>query len=418
MLNYWGGVNFTRGWLVSAIVFAGPLINCAYVNAANLLANAPSQENAQSSGLQINPGNWWDEAKNNPIIHLVVNKKLQDVTVFSNGKKISHSNVSTGRAGKETPGGIFSIMGKRRTHTSNIYDEAMPFMQRLTWSGIAIHESDEVPAYPASHGCVRLPGKFADNLFQFTRTGAQVIITERNVAPQRITSANLFPIGNGTVREARNSTGKKAGAAKRLRPLRVLMTRFTRRERLMEIQKLLRELRYPIGSIDGWMGPQTARAITRFQKDNKLRATGRLTKPLLGQLYKVAGKGAVKNGRIYVRRNQKPLFDVAVALKDPIVPLGTHHFTAVNDSSRMLALSQPDKYWLSMTIEQTGWPEQSEKFIFLPSNAREALSRFDLPDDLKRKIANMITPGSTVIIADEGLSHETGKGTDFIVLTK
>ena len=87
------------------------------------------------------------------------------------------------RPGHRTPTGVFSVIGKERWHRSNIYSGApMPFMQRITWSGVAMH-AGVVPGYPASHGCIRLPAGFAPQLFGMTKMGARVVVTPRDVEP-------------------------------------------------------------------------------------------------------------------------------------------------------------------------------------------------------------------------------------------
>ena len=126
-------------------------------------------------------------------LQIMVSKDLQQLKIYDGGVVVATSRVSTGKAGHSTPTGIFSILEKKRTHFSNIYDSApMPFMQRLTWSGIALHASNSVPAYPASHGCVRLPNDFAKTLFSITRRGGHVLITDREIEPQRIVHTLLF----------------------------------------------------------------------------------------------------------------------------------------------------------------------------------------------------------------------------------
>ena len=91
--------------------------------------------------------------------------------------------MSSGQKGRETPAGIFSIIQKNAEHYSNLYDDAyMPHMQRLTWSGIALH-GGALPGYPASHGCVRLPFDFAARLFDATRMGTRVILAPADAAP-------------------------------------------------------------------------------------------------------------------------------------------------------------------------------------------------------------------------------------------
>ena len=132
-------------------------------------------------------------AETKPPLQIVVSTSRQSLTVYDGDKIVATSRVSTGKRGHATPTGIFSILEKRRTHASNIYSDApMPFMQRLTWSGIALHGSNHVPGYPASHGCVRLPNAFARDLFKMTRGGLHVIITPDMEAPERVESPALF----------------------------------------------------------------------------------------------------------------------------------------------------------------------------------------------------------------------------------
>ncbi|MCP4184327.1 MAG: L,D-transpeptidase family protein [Hyphomicrobiales bacterium] len=417
------------------------------------------QDKSNSNGLvELGGGNWWEHGHSNPVIHMIVDKVLQRVSVYSNGALVTRSNVSTGKRGHETPGGIFSILTKSRIHHSNIYSRApMPFMQRLTWSGIALHKSKSVPEYPASHGCVRLPGKFAGKLFQYTRKGAQVIITNRDISPRRILSPHLFEIGDGTILEASNlrpgadvvsgpQTPRVEASPKQ--PLRVLITRHIGRQRVIETQQILNELKYSAGDTNGWMGPQTGKAIIAFQNDYRHKVTGALSEELLGQLYRATGRGKPKSAHVYVRRNHLDLFDEAVILRDENTPLGTHQFVAVYPNQAVfrnntdinksdisdLAISN-GPHWLALSIEQTDWPKRKkqrkrkksydalmdtlvERISPPASSAERALERIAIPEQLKQRISRLITPGSTIIIADEGFSRETGKGTDFIVLTK
>ncbi len=114
---------------------------------------------------------------------IVVSTASQQMHVFRNGDLWRTSAVSTGKRGKETPPGVFAILQKKKFHRSNLYDNApMPFMQRLTWDGIAIH-AGKLPGYPASHGCIRLPSAFAKELFQVTgHTSTAVIVVDEPLA--------------------------------------------------------------------------------------------------------------------------------------------------------------------------------------------------------------------------------------------
>ena len=116
----------------------------------------------------------------------------QRITVYDAQGKILQAPVSTGQTGYETPAGIYSVIQKEAEHYSNLYDDAsMPFMQRITWSGIALH-AGVLPGHPASHGCVRMAYDFAQHLFDKTSKGMRVIVMPRDVAPADITHPSLF----------------------------------------------------------------------------------------------------------------------------------------------------------------------------------------------------------------------------------
>src|ERR1700676_3429711 len=122
----------------------------------------------------------------------IVSLRTQRITVYDANGWIWRAPVSSGQRGRETPAGIFSIIQKDAEHHSNLYDDAfMPHMQRLTWSGIALH-GGPLPGYPASHGCVRMPYEFAEQLFDMTQMGLRVIVAPADVAPVEIDHPVLF----------------------------------------------------------------------------------------------------------------------------------------------------------------------------------------------------------------------------------
>jgi len=125
---------------------------------------------------------------------LIVSLPKQRIKVFKGTELVATSRVSSGKPGYSTPSGVFSILQKKPRHYSNLYGgAAMPNMQRLTWSGVALHASGSVPGHPASHGCVRLPPSFARQLFGFTDMGQHVIVAnEEDVTPQKFEHAKLF----------------------------------------------------------------------------------------------------------------------------------------------------------------------------------------------------------------------------------
>ena len=112
----------------------------------------------------------------------VVGLDTQRVSIYdSAGRLIQRSPVSTGTTGYETPAGIFSVVQKKADHNSNLYEDGnMPFMQRITWTGIAMH-GGVLPGHPASHGCVRLPFDFAERLLDLTDVGMRVIIVPHDI---------------------------------------------------------------------------------------------------------------------------------------------------------------------------------------------------------------------------------------------
>jgi hypothetical protein len=142
----------------------------------------------------LKPGEWiWDGdvAPTGPMM-VVVNLAIQQAWVYRNGVRIGASTISSGKKGHRTPTGIFQILQKNKDHRSNLYNNApMPYMQRLTWDGIALH-AGHLPGYPASHGCIRTPLAFAEKLFEASRMGMIVVVVDEQVTPEEITSASLL----------------------------------------------------------------------------------------------------------------------------------------------------------------------------------------------------------------------------------
>src|SRR5258708_63846 len=125
-------------------------------------------------------------------LQIIISIADQRVSLFDNGALIARSPVSTGTPGHPTPLGVFSVISKQRWHRSNIYGAApMPYMQRITWSGIALH-AGVVPGRPASHGCIRLKNDFAIRLWHLTKRGTRVIIARDDVQPVEIAHPRLF----------------------------------------------------------------------------------------------------------------------------------------------------------------------------------------------------------------------------------
>lgn len=410
---------------------------------------------------------------------MLVSLDRQSMQVYAGDTLMARSKVSSGKKGHRTPTGIFSILQKNRHHHSNIYSQApMPYMQRLTWSGIALHESSSVPDRPASHGCVRLPGAFAKQLFGYTRAGAHVLITDEELYLSPVWSRNLFypdvrsedqiaridqpsaglsqPIQRAeapiAIRLAQNtklqsedlnrddssvgdnfvlrsSLNQPFGSGpdndgfqlpESTAPIRILITRRTGRELVRDIQTMLNELGFNAGKQDGWIGRDTGNAIVRFQKSLDLNPTGSVSLELARLLHGQSREGDFPVGRIYVRQNFKPLFDAPVGLRDPKTPLGTHFLSALTspDSSerlRWIHAALPDM--AEETLLSDIEIVEGQEFASAPS-IHDTLHRIEMPQYARDRITAMIVPGSSLVINDGGLNNESFKGTDFIVLTK
>lgn len=176
-----------------ACVLAMPASLSASPPKTGVPAAAPDAT-ATTAPPSLKPGQftWTPElAPQGPVV-IVVSLPEQRAYVYRNGVRIGVSTVSTGKPGHETPTGVFTILEKRREHYSNLYDNApMPFMQRLTWDGVALH-AGRIPGYPASHGCVRLPHAFSEKLFATTSRGMTVVIADGASHPPEVASPGLF----------------------------------------------------------------------------------------------------------------------------------------------------------------------------------------------------------------------------------
>src|SRR6266849_9419541 len=145
----------------------------------------------------------------------IVSLRDQRITVYDAKGWILRAPVSSGTKGRETPAGIFSVIQKVEDHYSNLYDDAyMPHMQRITWSGIALH-GGVLPGYPASHGCVRMPFDFAARLFDATAMGIRVIMAPTDVAPIELAHPVLFRPKPGAVAMAAARTAEAQEAARK-----------------------------------------------------------------------------------------------------------------------------------------------------------------------------------------------------------
>jgi lipoprotein-anchoring transpeptidase ErfK/SrfK len=323
-------------------------------------------------------------------LQVVVSIASQRVTVFSGGVPVAQSSISTGTATHPTPMGIFAIIGKNKWHRSNIYSGApMPYMQRITWSGIALHQG-VVPGYPASHGCIRLPEAFAIRLWGMTRLGARVIVTRDPVAPVAIAHPRLFvpqkpeeKIAAQPIRVAQAGEGVKAADA--AQPAEIT----------------------PIPTIPPAQSGPSAALVKR-----------------VGPVQVFVSR---KDAKVYVRQDFTPLFDAPVTIAEPQKPWGTHVFTAMEIKGadvRWTAITIPSGYSRKIERDQkpaTGEAARQNKLAADLANAPSAdhvLEHFEISQEAVRRISELLAPGSALTVSDNPLSDETGLETDFVVLTR
>src|SRR5690606_12553617 len=152
--------------------------------------------------LPLKPGEfeWHPKASPAGDVVMLVSLPMQEIHVYRDGIRIGRASISSGKAGKDTPVGAFPILQKRKVHHSSLYDDApMPYMQRLTWDGIALHAGRN-PGYPASHGCIRLPREFAELLYQATDYGQVVVVADYTMfgddvlSPGRVAPPGLLAV--------------------------------------------------------------------------------------------------------------------------------------------------------------------------------------------------------------------------------
>jgi peptidoglycan hydrolase-like protein with peptidoglycan-binding domain len=363
---------------------------------------------------------------------IVIALNEQKVDVYRGTTLVGSSQISSGMPGHATPAGVFSILEKQKWHKSNIYSGApMPWMERITWSGMALH-GGVVPGHPASHGCVRLYPSFARNLFQITNIGDNVLIAHGRPVPRLIKHPSLFQPLRLSIAEASADSSRQTNAddspdnigsagppiaikvaagtmaaavqaaePRTNAPLRILVTRQTKRARIIGLQNVLAALGYlKPQNFDGTFGKRTSAAIKAFQKANALPETGAFTDGLMKKVYEAADRNEPPDGHVFVRQAFQRVFDAPVGLRNPERPLGTYVFTALNFAS-----GNAKAQWMAITIQGP--------------DAAITLDRLEIPEDIRQKISERLTPGSTLIIADTSInSASLTKGSDFVVLAK
>ena len=392
-------------------------------------------------------------------IMAIVSLHKQRITVYDANGWIVRAPVSSGQKGRETPAGIFSVIQKHADHYSNLYDDAyMPHMQRITWSGIALH-GGPLPGYPASHGCVRMPFEFAARLFDATRLGLRVIVAPTDVAPVEIAHPVLFPStpGSGVLASALTAEADEAArkadrarlalgmasrqAAQAMVPVRVAENLKLRAEAQLAAAETalastmsaeakdqaegaraqavarIAELQVQLAAAKAEVQPKLD-TVTAAREASVVAQSARAlaadaARQAARELEPVSVLISRKTQRLYVRKAFEPILESPITILDADRPIGTHVFTVMEQSN------DTNMRWSVVSLDRghphDGHSRDVEPKLADPVTAKTALDRIVIPQDALDRITGM-TPRSSLIITDEALSSETGNGTDFVVL--
>jgi hypothetical protein len=379
-------------------------------------------------------------------IMAIVSIKSQQVTIYDADGWIFRAPVSTGIKGRETPAGIFSVLEKDKDHHSNLYDDAwMPNMERITWSGIALH-GGPLPGYAASHGCIRMPYDFAEKLFGKTQIGMRVIIAPNDAEPVAFSDAKLF-VPNADALTAAPARADKlaleaadaakaadeakaaaAGAARdaaaataAVRKLEMLKSRAD--AELAFAEKVLaaaktdqdkarsEDARQKVAAKAADLGTQldAAKADAQAKHDAAAAAqtavktaeakrteTAAAARDAKLALEPVSVFISRKTKKLYVRRGFQATIEIPIAIRDPDKPIGTHIFTA-------MARADTGLRWTAVTIDDG-------------DDAKDALDRIAIPQDVLDRVAPTAAPRSSLIISDEPPNREQNYRTEFVVV--
>jgi hypothetical protein len=361
-------------------------------------------------------------------LQIAVNISTQKVTLYSNGVQVAQGPVSTGMPGHPTPMGVFSIIEKDRYHHSNIYSGApMPYMQRITWSGVAIHEG-VLPGRPASHGCIRTSHDFAQKLWPITKLGVRFVVSRHEIVPVEFEHPKLF-VPSPKPPEPKIAMDS-ATEGRTERPIKLVQNESRSVETSTPVPADLRKsVEVPAAT-----GTPPADDLAKpVPTDDPARPVAPSRMKSADQPVKRTGQVAVfvsrKEKKIFVRQGMVPMFDMPVTIAELDRPLGLHVFTALGTNEDGSGMR-----WNLMTVPTDGiiyedyrrmtrrrWGREPAPMPVAPSQppstAAEALERIEFPKEAIDRISELLIPGSSLVIADDGLGRETGRMTEFIVLT-
>jgi lipoprotein-anchoring transpeptidase ErfK/SrfK len=373
-------------------------------------------------------------------LQIVVSIANQHVTLYGNGMRITQSPVSTGVPGRPTPTGVFSIIQKDRFHHSNLYSNApMPYMERITWSGVALHEGP-LPGYPASHGCIRLTHEFAARLWVIAKLGVRVIVARNDVVPVDFAHPRLFA-PKAKPSEPPTASGEPEKHAAETVPVKLAQAAAPDPDpsatpaRDGELRGTL-GARSSVETTGAVVAPTAAEtpAAADPPKPADVADPAKTVPPpanpkarTTAEPPKHSGTVAVfisrREKRLFVRQDFAPVFDVPVEIDHPEQPFGTHVFTALgltDNGTQMrwnvMTMPAEQRVVIGPKIGPKGHSESRPAEVYAPQTPARVLERIQIPQEAIDRISEILTPGASLVVSDQGLGPETGQGTDFIVL--
>jgi L,D-transpeptidase catalytic domain len=405
-------------------------------------------------------------------VQIFVSINQQKLHVYSDGAHVADTSVATGVPSLPTPLGVFSVIQKQVFHRSNIYSNApMPFMQRITWSGVALHEGESI-GHQASHGCIRMPRDFAMRLYKLTRIGARVIVARGELKPAEFADPHLFvhkdkppaPVPTAAAPTPAVQTAQSIDAGKAIDAAPADATVVAQPAALglrVSAETIIADNTKPDATANDAPKPDApkpeapavaqsvsapasipaANALSIANPDSAVPVPpakpAEIAKEPPAKKTPIAIFISRKEKKIYVRQDFEPIFSAAITIDQPEKPLGTHVFTAMNylddhATFRWNVISLPgetpkpsrnadnerryDRYgYAKRRGEDQGRPVGD---LPPPQTPAEALARISIPQDAVDYISQLMVPGSSLIVSDQGLGDETGEGTDFIVVMR
>jgi hypothetical protein len=309
----------------------------------------------------------------------------------------------------------------------------MPYMQRITWSGVAMHEGESI-GHRASHGCIRMPHDFAVRLYRLTKLNTRVIIANSELKPTEFADPHLFvhkeipPEIASPVDPVDSVVTKSAELAARANTLTLLVqSDVVTRQAAPPAMKPDQKTESTAPGADAGASGVAAPMTTPTPTDQAKAAAAKQT-PISIFISR-------KRQRLYIRQDFAPLFDSAVTIAQPDAPLGTHVFTALEFTGSehtvlrwnvvSLAGEAPkhvryveERRDRHGRVRRREIEEERAGDTPPPQGPAQVFARIEIPPEVRDAITQMIIPGSSLIISDQGLGDETGEGTDFIVVTR